>query len=359
MGMGTMRRAARWSVGTLAVVCLLVGAGWKDVQAQGPFSAQIQMAIRALTNGSTPVTTIRCTGGLVSAPCYSYTANTNSGMYNGGGGSNAFSTGGLYNGALGFTGQGIWQVSSGGAYAFNSTSAIGGALDVWLRRGAAKVLTIDTDGAGGNLTSINLDGPVFSIDGAQAAPVWTFQSQSTFGFYKRGTSLLTLVQASTGVMDFDGITNTEHLNIKATGIFGFSSGNADTAAADTAISRISAGLLGVGTGASGDFAAAIKATTYISAGSGMAVANVGANSCGTTTATIAGNNNANVTTVGATAGTQCRIAFTLAATTEWSCAANDDTTTVAVRTTPVDTTHTDIIGTFTAGDKVTAICFPR
>ncbi len=100
-------------------------------------------------------------------------------------------------------------------------------------------------------------------------------------------------------------------------------------------------------------------TTLKSAGSGMAVANVGANSCGTTTATIAGNNNAFVITVGATAGTQCRVAFTFAATTEWDCAASDDTTTTAVRTTPFDTTHTDLIGAFTAGDKVTGICFPR
>lgn len=99
--------------------------------------------------------------------------------------------------------------------------------------------------------------------------------------------------------------------------------------------------------------------THMSVGSGMAVANVGANSCGTTTATIAGNNNAFVITVGTVAGTQCRVAFTFAATTEWDCAASDDTTTVAVRTTPVDTTHTDLIGTFTAGDKVTGICFPR
>jgi hypothetical protein len=100
-------------------------------------------------------------------------------------------------------------------------------------------------------------------------------------------------------------------------------------------------------------------TTHLSAGSGMAVANVGANSCGTTTATIAGNNNAFVITVGATSGTQCRVTFTVTATTEWDCAANDNTTTVAVRTTPVDTTHTDLIGTFTAGDKVTGVCFPR
>lgn len=101
--------------------------------------------------------------------------------------------------------------------------------------------------------------------------------------------------------------------------------------------------------------AAYKTTT----GSAMAVANVGANSCGTTTATVTGNNNALVVTVGAGSGTQCRVAFSIAAVTEWSCAANDNTTTVAVRTTPVDTTHTDLIGSFTAADKITAVCFAR
>jgi hypothetical protein len=101
-------------------------------------------------------------------------------------------------------------------------------------------------------------------------------------------------------------------------------------------------------------------TVYaVTTGAALSVANVGANSCGTTAATIAGANNVFVITVGAGSGTQCRVAFPIAAVTEYDCTANDNTTTVAVRTTPVDTTHTDLIGTFTAGDKITGICFPR
>lgn len=92
---------------------------------------------------------------------------------------------------------------------------------------------------------------------------------------------------------------------------------------------------------------------------GLAVANVGANSCGTTTAMIAGSNLMNVITVGAGSGTQCRITFSFAATTEWDCVPTDSTTTGAVRATPVDTTHTDIVGSFTAGDKVTSLCVAR
>lgn len=100
-------------------------------------------------------------------------------------------------------------------------------------------------------------------------------------------------------------------------------------------------------------------TTHLSAGSGMAVANVGANSCGTSTATIAGNNNAFVITVGTVGGTQCRVAFTITAANEWDCTVTDSTTTIATRATPVDTTHTDFLGAFVAGDKVTGVCFPR
>lgn len=103
----------------------------------------------------------------------------------------------------------------------------------------------------------------------------------------------------------------------------------------------------------------VSGTTHLSAGSGMAVANVGANSCGTTAATIVGNNNAFEITVGATAGTQCRVTFTFAATAKWDCTVTDGTTTIATRATPVDTTHTDFLGAFVAGDVVIGLCFPR
>jgi hypothetical protein len=106
-------------------------------------------------------------------------------------------------------------------------------------------------------------------------------------------------------------------------------------------------------------AGVLSGPTYASSGSGMAVANVGANSCGTTTATIAGNNNAGEVTVGATSGTQCRIAFTVAASTKWQCTASDESTAVLTRAVPVDTTHVDLLGVFTAGDVITYVCFPR
>lgn len=97
---------------------------------------------------------------------------------------------------------------------------------------------------------------------------------------------------------------------------------------------------------------------YIGNGSGLSVANVGANSCGTTAATIAGGASSFEITVGATAGSQCRVTLP-AAPNSWNCAANDSTTAVLTRTTPVDTTHVDFKGVFTAGDVITGVCIAR
>ncbi|MES2531836.1 MAG: hypothetical protein V4636_12420, partial [Pseudomonadota bacterium] len=94
-------------------------------------------------------------------------------------------------------------------------------------------------------------------------------------------------------------------------------------------------------------------------GTGVSVANVGANSCGTTAATIAGNQNSGVITVGATAGTQCRVTFSTAAPVARDCVVTDSTTTIATRATYVDTTHSDFLGAFVAGDLVTYVCLVR
>lgn len=103
----------------------------------------------------------------------------------------------------------------------------------------------------------------------------------------------------------------------------------------------------------------IVSPLHVSTGTGMAVANVGANSCGTTTATIAGGSNAFEVTVGATSGSQCRVAFPVAAANRYDCVATNSTTANLVRATFVDTTHVDLTGTFVAGDVLTAVCFSR
>lgn len=99
----------------------------------------------------------------------------------------------------------------------------------------------------------------------------------------------------------------------------------------------------------------------LSSATPTSIGNVGANSCGTTAATLSTNstNTAGEFVVGATSGTQCRLTFSVAATNAWQCTANDETTTIALRVTSVSTTTTDFLGAFTAGDKVSYICVAR
>lgn len=196
-------------------------------------------------------------------------------------------------------------------------------------------------------------------DGTAALPSQTFANAAGTGLYQSGGSLRIAASGNAvGRWDTSGIdllSDTERFSLGAS--------------VDVVLARDAANTLALKNGtnvqtfrvydASGAAFTAVRGDGFVTNPAAVAVANVGANSCGTTAATIAGGNNAFVITVGATSGSQCRVAFTFAATTEWDCAANDDTTTVAVRTTPVDTTHTDLIGAFTAGDRVTGICFPR
>lgn len=128
---------------------------------------------------------------------------------------------------------------------------------------------------------------------------------------------------------------------------------------DTGFARNAAAVVEVNTGTAGTFGA-LKTARYDVIGTvAVAVANVGANSCGTSAATIAGNDNIGAFTVGATAGTQCRIAFVVASPTRRHCTFDDETTTIAIRSTYVDTTHTDALGAFVAGDVVSYHCFSR
>lgn len=100
---------------------------------------------------------------------------------------------------------------------------------------------------------------------------------------------------------------------------------------------------------------------YTSSGSAPTVANVGANSCGTTAAAMesTSNDNAGSFTVGATAGTQCRLTMTSAAPNKWACTPTNTTTANLARFTPVDTTHVDFLGTFVAADVISYVCTPR
>lgn len=150
--------------------------------------------------------------------------------------------------------------------------------------------------------------------------------------------------------------------LSATTFAGAFAGSTVTASSLTA-TRIpfagTAGLLGDASGftyVSGAVAVptSIATTRFLSTGTAPAVANVGADSCGTTAATIAGKDQAHVITVGATSGTECRVTFNVAF-------ANAPVCTVTGQTAPdlhlvTTTTTSTITGTLTAGEKLYEIC---
>ena len=85
------------------------------------------------------------------------------------------------------------------------------------------------------------------------------------------------------------------------------------------------------------------------------VGNVGANSCGTTAATIAGTDTSGKVVVGATAGSQCRVTFSAAWTNAPACVVTNETTGNLVRAAST-TTRVDLTGTFVAGDSLAYAC---
>lgn len=97
-------------------------------------------------------------------------------------------------------------------------------------------------------------------------------------------------------------------------------------------------------------------TDLVTGGTTPAVSNTTANSCGTTAATIVGNNTTGVITVGAAAGTNCTITFTVAAPTRRQCTVTNETTANLSRSTFLTTTTSTVEGTFAAGDKISFVC---
>lgn len=107
----------------------------------------------------------------------------------------------------------------------------------------------------------------------------------------------------------------------------------------------------------GNTSATTKITGLLATGGTTpAVSNTTANSCGTTAATITGNDNTGVITVGATAGTNCTITFVIAAPTRRQCTVTNETTANLSRSTYLTTTTSTVEGTFVAGDLISYVC---
>ena len=147
--------------------------------------------------------------------------------------------------------------------------------------------------------------------------------------------------------------------ITNTNLLGFNATSTDSSAVDLVLTRPAAGQLDIGS--TGDCSTAsrcrdIRLRHLVGGGTAPTVANTSANSCGTTTATIAGTDSAGKVTIGATSGTSCTITFGTAYTNAPACWANDETTQMVTKA--ITTTTTLIVSStlFTAGDVVSFGC---
>jgi hypothetical protein len=129
-------------------------------------------------------------------------------------------------------------------------------------------------------------------------------------------------------------------------------------ATETSLASITHNLMDLQVGGTSKF----KITNngqIVTGGTTPAVSNTSANSCGTTAATIAGNDNNGIITVGATAGTSCTVTFVQAAPNRRECFVNNETTANLARSTYSSTTVSIFTGTFVAGDVLSYICLAR
>lgn len=118
------------------------------------------------------------------------------------------------------------------------------------------------DSADANFTaaSATFSGIVRVSDGTNLVPSYSFTSATGTGLSYSGGAI---VVSRLGNSEY--VTGSEGFRIKNTLGVAFSSGAPDVAASDTNISRVSAGLLGVGTGAQGSIAGSLSAASYTSA----------------------------------------------------------------------------------------------
>jgi hypothetical protein len=211
---------------------------------------------------------------------------------------------------------------------------------------------------------------VFFADGTAAAPSITFASEPTIGFTRTGTGAIEYVSASVGRFLFNGATGVQ---LGSAGSYGWAStADANGSAADTILCRGAANVIGIG-GCTSSFPALKRNGTGIdfrladdSAYTNLALAFVtpqsgirlGANvvMVSTTAPTISSgfgtspsivNSNgtsAFIVNVGTGGAATSGVVGLPAATTGWSCFANDRTNNTVTRQTATTTTS----ATFTA-----------
>lgn len=218
-----MKRFLSHSLFTAATVLTLLGLGTVSVHTQGPFSAQIQRAIRQLTNGTTPFTIITLvSGGSIKTVDGNLLLHFNGG---GGGGSVYENTALGYQAGNALTGTGYANTLIG--------RRAGASLNGTAPAGTSN--TLIGYGAASNLTT----GSFNTVVGTAAADALTTQQGSTYLGYHAG---INAVPSSGG--------NTVIGNLAGRGAAGTATGLTNTCVGDNCLAVYTTAQLNAGLGAS-------------------------------------------------------------------------------------------------------------
>ncbi len=113
-------------------------------------------------------------------------------------------------------------------------------------------------------TSLAVSGVVTAGDGTIAAPGFSFAGDTGMGWTRSGNGAMTagLSAGTVGRMTIQGTV----VRLNNAQALGFSSSNTSAGTADTGVSRVSAGVIGIGTGANGSVAGALSTTGLTASG---------------------------------------------------------------------------------------------
>jgi len=167
----------------------------------------------------------------------------------------------VYNGtyweAVGGQGGGAYTASTG--IAISAANAISAHLSTGVSGGQAG---IGGTGAGENLTlSSTSNGTKGKLIVESGTSLFALSADGTSGFFGRSGNSIDKVIAGTAYETWGTSAGQEMLSIFGT--LGFCSATTSAVAADASLTRISAGVLGVGTGAVGSYAGSLMVSTVI------------------------------------------------------------------------------------------------
>lgn len=110
-----------------------------------------------------------------------------------------------------------------------------------------------------NKAGDSMTGPLTQANGSAAAPSYSFSNAASSGFYSAGTYTILISAAGTSTLALNYDSNAEYKMMNS-GVVAWSSAANITGSPDSSISRISAGVLGIGNGTQGDFSGSVKMT---------------------------------------------------------------------------------------------------